>query len=81
LKRRFPEFGKLRSLDEGRDIGTKRDLALVRTLLAPLQHQGRLKALTLSTRALGHAHGAILARQLKPEAPPALCLIRRATPA
>ena len=46
-------------------------LALVRTMLAPLQHQGRLNALTLSTRALGYSHGAILAAQLKPAAPPA----------
>jgi hypothetical protein len=46
-------------------------LALVRTMLAPLQHQGRLNALTLSTRALGYAHGAILAAQLKPAPPPA----------
>lgn len=46
-------------------------LALVRTMLAPLQQQGRLNALTLSTRALGYAHGATLATQLKPAAPPA----------
>lgn len=46
-------------------------LALVRTMLAPLQHQGRLNALTLSTRALGYAHGAVLAPQLKPAPPPA----------
>ncbi|KRQ94420.1 hypothetical protein CQ12_32825 [Bradyrhizobium jicamae] len=46
-------------------------LALVRTMLAPLQQDGRLNALTLSTRALGHAHGAVLASQLKPAAPPA----------
>ena len=45
-------------------------LALVRTMLVPLQEQGRLNALTRSTRALGHAHGAVLARQLKPPAPP-----------
>ena len=45
-------------------------LALVRTLLAPLQQDGRLNALTLSTRALGHAHGAVLASQLKPSPPP-----------
>ena len=30
-------------------------LALVRTMLAPLQREGRLNALTLSTRALGYA--------------------------
>lgn len=46
-------------------------LALVRTMLVPLQQQGRLHALTLSTRALGYAHGAILAAQLKPSTPPA----------
>ncbi|NOJ41300.1 hypothetical protein [Bradyrhizobium australiense] len=45
-------------------------LALVRTSLAPLQREGRLNALTQSTRALGHAHGAMLAAQLKPPAPP-----------
>jgi hypothetical protein len=45
-------------------------LALVRTMLAPLQREGRLNALTLSTRALGYAHGAILASQLKPATPP-----------
>jgi len=45
-------------------------LALVRTMLAPLQRDGRLNALTLSTRALGHAHGAVLASHLKPSAPP-----------
>jgi hypothetical protein len=45
-------------------------LALVRTMLAPLQRQGRLNALTLSTRALGYAHGAVLASQLKPATPP-----------
>ena len=45
-------------------------LALVRTMLVPLQREGRLNALTLSTRALGHAHGAVLASQLKPAAPP-----------
>lgn len=45
-------------------------LALVRTMLAPLQRDGRLNALTLSTRALGHAHGVVLASQLKPATPP-----------
>ena len=45
-------------------------LALVRTMLAPLQGQGRLDAITRSTRALGHAHGTVLARQLKPAPPP-----------
>ena len=36
-------------------------LALVRTMLAPLQRKGGSNALTHSTRALGHAHGAMLA--------------------
>jgi len=45
-------------------------LALVRTLLVPLQADGRLDALTHATRALGHAHGQMLAPQLKPLAPP-----------
>ena len=45
-------------------------LALVRTMLAPLQADGKLDALTHSTRALGHAHGRMLAAQLKPETPP-----------
>jgi hypothetical protein len=45
-------------------------LALVRTMLVPLQLDGRLTALTLSTRALGHAHGTVLASQLKPASPP-----------
>ena len=45
-------------------------LALLRTMLAPLQRDGRLNALTQSTRVLGHAHGAMLAKQLKPSAPP-----------
>jgi hypothetical protein len=45
-------------------------LALVRTLMAPLQQEGRLNALTQATRALGHAHGTVLALQLKPEPPP-----------
>ena len=45
-------------------------LALVRTMLAPLQREGRLNALTLSTRELGHAHGVMLASQLKPAALP-----------
>lgn len=45
-------------------------LALVRTMLAPLQADGRLQALTMSTRALGHAHGAMLAQQLNPGTPP-----------
>ena len=45
-------------------------LALVRTMLLPLQREGRLNALTLSTRALGRAHGAVLASQFDPAAAP-----------
>jgi hypothetical protein len=45
-------------------------LALVRTMLVPLQADGRLDALTRATRALGHAHGNVLATQLKPAPPP-----------
>jgi hypothetical protein len=45
-------------------------LALLRTMLVPLQRDGRLDALTRSTRALGHAHGQMLAQHLKPAAPP-----------
>ena len=45
-------------------------LALIRTVLVPLQQDGRLLALTEATRALGHAHGAVLASQLNPAAPP-----------
>jgi hypothetical protein len=45
-------------------------LALLRTMLVPLQREGRLNALTHSIRALGHAHGVVLAAQLKPAAPP-----------
>lgn len=39
-------------------------LALVRTMLAPLQADGSLNALTRSARALGRAHGRVLSRQL-----------------
>ena len=46
-------------------------LALIRTVLVPLQNDGRLHALTRSTRALGYAHGAVLASNLKPSASPA----------
>lgn len=46
-------------------------LALIRTVLAPLQNDGRLHALTRSTRALGYAHGQALASYLKPAASPA----------
>jgi hypothetical protein len=45
-------------------------LALVRTLLVPAHADGRLLALTNATRALGHAHGQMLAAQLNPAAPP-----------
>jgi hypothetical protein len=45
-------------------------LALIRTMLAPLQADGGLLALTNATRALGHAHGQMLAPQLNPSAPP-----------
>lgn len=41
-------------------------LTIVRTMLAPLQADGRLNALTHSARALGRAHGHVLARQLAP---------------
>jgi hypothetical protein len=46
-------------------------LALVRTLLAPLQIDGRLHALTLAARALGRAHGRALVNRLAPGDPPA----------
>jgi hypothetical protein len=45
-------------------------LAMVRTMLAPLQADGGLNALTRSARTLGRAHGRILARQLAPTSPP-----------
>jgi hypothetical protein len=45
-------------------------LAMVQTLLAPLQENGSLSALTSSVRSLGRAHGAHLARQLAPDLPP-----------
>jgi len=45
-------------------------LALLRTLLVPLQQDGRLLALTNATRALGRAHGSMLASHLKPSAAP-----------
>jgi hypothetical protein len=45
-------------------------LATIRTMLAPLQADGRLNALTRSARALGRAHGHVLARQLAPSRPP-----------
>ena len=46
-------------------------LAMVHTMLAPLQADGRLNALTRSARALGRAHGRVLAQQLAPAEPPA----------
>ena len=46
-------------------------LAIVRTMLAPLQADGSLHALTHSARATGRAHGRMLARRLAPGRPPA----------
>jgi hypothetical protein len=45
-------------------------LAMVRTILVPLQADGTLNALTVSARALGRAHGHVLSRQLAPGKPP-----------
>jgi hypothetical protein len=45
-------------------------LAIVRTMLAPLQADGSLSALTHSARVLGRAHGRILAHQVAPNRPP-----------
>ncbi len=45
-------------------------LALVHTMLAPLQADGSLNALTQSARALGRAHGRVLSQQLAPAPPP-----------
>jgi hypothetical protein len=45
-------------------------LAIVRNLLAPYQADGSLNALTRSARAIGRAHGKMLARQLAPGQPP-----------
>lgn len=45
-------------------------LALVRTLLAPLQASGELQALVDAARRAGHRHGAILAPLLAGAAPP-----------
>ncbi|MDO8401094.1 MAG: hypothetical protein Q7T45_25105 [Bradyrhizobium sp.] len=45
-------------------------LGIVRTLLAPYQADGSLNALTRSARAVGRAHGKVLARQLAPGRPP-----------
>jgi hypothetical protein len=46
-------------------------LAIVRTMLAPLQTNGQLNALTQSRRALGRAHGRALVSRLAPGDPPA----------
>lgn len=46
-------------------------LAIVRTMLVPLQADGRLNALTRSIRALGRAHGRALVSRLAPSDPPA----------
>ena len=46
-------------------------LALIRTLLAPLQSGDQLIALTSSARALGRAHGRALVSRLVPGDPPA----------
>ena len=45
-------------------------LAIVRTMLAPYQADGRLNALTCSARAMGRAQGKMLARHLAPGQPP-----------
>ena len=45
-------------------------LAIIRDLLAPLQADGSLNALTLSARVLGRAHGKVLAHRLEPAPPP-----------
>ena len=46
-------------------------LAIVRTMLAPPQADGRLNALTRSARALGRAHGRALVSRLTLSDPPA----------
>jgi hypothetical protein len=46
-------------------------LALIRTLLAPLQAAGQLNALTQAARTLGRAHGRALVNRLAPGDPPA----------
>lgn len=46
-------------------------LAIVRTMLAPLQADGRLNMLTRSARALGRTHGRALVSRLAPGDPPA----------
>lgn len=45
-------------------------LALTRTMLAPLERDGRLRELVRSSRLLGRAHGHMLAVQLEPASPP-----------
>jgi len=45
-------------------------LSLVRTMLVPLETEGRLHALTRSTRALARTHGRALAQHLRPSTPP-----------
>jgi len=45
-------------------------LSLVRTMLVPLETEGRLHALTRSTRALARTHGRALAQHLRPSPPP-----------
>jgi hypothetical protein len=45
-------------------------LSLVRTMLVPLETEGRLHALTCSTRALARTHGRALAQHLRPSTPP-----------
>jgi hypothetical protein len=45
-------------------------LAIIRTMLAPLHADQSLVALTRRARALGRAHGRVLARQLRPLPPP-----------
>jgi hypothetical protein len=46
-------------------------LALIRTMLAPLQAGGQLNALTRAARTLGRAHGRALVNRLAPGDPPA----------
>jgi hypothetical protein len=46
-------------------------LAIVSTLLAPLQADGQLNALTRAARTLGRAHGRALVNRLAPGDPPA----------
>jgi len=57
-------------------------LSLVRTMLVPLETEGRLHALTRSTRALARTHGRALAQHLRPSTlpdtlPQALAACRR----